>query len=52
VTFVHLTGATSHGPPRDHDEIVRLAHRLAPKVRADRGTAIKQLRRYFERFGG
>lgn len=48
----HMSGAAQFPPPRTAEELTTLAHRVAPRVAADRGTAIKQLTRYFERFGG
>lgn len=48
----HMSGASKMPTPRSQEEITSLAHRVAPQVKADRGTAIKQLLRYFERFGG
>lgn len=48
----HLSGAAQFPAPRTPEEVVSLAHRVAPRVSADRGTAVKQLTRYFERFGG
>ena len=48
----HMSGASQFPPPRTTEELVSLAHRVAPRVSADRGTAVKQLTRYFERFSG
>ncbi|WP_164018243.1 sigma 54-interacting transcriptional regulator [Pyxidicoccus trucidator] len=48
----HMSGAAQFPVPRTAEEVVSLAHRVAPRVSADRGTAVKQLTRYFERFGG
>lgn len=48
----HMSGASRMQAPRSREEIISLAHRVAPAVKADRGTAVKQLSRYFERFGG
>lgn len=47
----HMSGAAQFPAPRTAEEVVTLAHRVAPRVSADRGTAVKQLTRYFERFG-
>ncbi|HWA70798.1 MAG TPA: sigma 54-interacting transcriptional regulator [Polyangiaceae bacterium] len=48
--FHHLSGAGSHPPPIDDDALASLASRSATRVRADRGTALKQLGRYYARF--
>jgi DNA-binding NtrC family response regulator len=48
--FYHLSGAASFPPPTDDEALASLASRAATHVRADRGTAIKQLTRYYERF--
>jgi DNA-binding NtrC family response regulator len=50
--FFHLSGAAGHPPPVDDDALSSLAAKAATRLRADRGTAHKQLSRYFERFGG
>jgi DNA-binding NtrC family response regulator len=48
--FFHLSGAASHPAPLDDDSLSLLASRSATQVQADRGTAAKQLARYFERY--
>jgi transcriptional regulator with PAS, ATPase and Fis domain len=48
--FHELSGA-SPVRPLDAEALSTLASRRATSVRADRGTALKQLSRYFERFG-
>jgi hypothetical protein len=48
--FHHLSGAGSQPAPFDDDGLASLASRSATRVRADRGTALKQLGRYFARF--
>lgn len=52
ILFFHLSGAASHPPPTSDEALRSLASKLAVTVRADRGTAAKQLERYFERFRG
>jgi transcriptional regulator with PAS, ATPase and Fis domain len=49
--FFHLSGAATQPRPRDDDGLAALASRSASQVQADRGTASKQLARYFERYG-
>ncbi|HEY4015652.1 MAG TPA: sigma 54-interacting transcriptional regulator [Polyangiaceae bacterium] len=48
--FFHLSGAAAHPPPADDNGLTSLASQIAGRVKADRGTAAKQLARYFERF--
>jgi DNA-binding NtrC family response regulator len=48
--FHELSGATPAQPP-DAEALAALASQSAASVRADRGTALKQLSRYFQRFG-
>jgi DNA-binding NtrC family response regulator len=48
--FHELTGATP-ARPLDAEALSALASRSATSVQADRGTALKQLSRYFQRFG-
>jgi DNA-binding NtrC family response regulator len=48
--FFHLSGAAQQPAPVDDDALASLASRSATQVQADRGTAAKQLARYFERF--
>jgi DNA-binding NtrC family response regulator len=48
--FFHLSGAAAHPPPVDDDALSSMAAKTAARVQADRGTAAKQLARYFERF--
>jgi len=50
LVFVHLSGASAHPAPADGDAMSSLAAKMATRVQADRGTANKQLTRYFERF--
>jgi DNA-binding NtrC family response regulator len=50
--FFHLSGAASQPVPADDDALSSLASRSATQVQADRGTAAKQLARYFERYRG
>jgi DNA-binding NtrC family response regulator len=49
--FFHLSGAAAHPRPTDDDALSSIAAKTAIRVHADRGTAAKQLTRYFERFG-
>jgi DNA-binding NtrC family response regulator len=49
--FFHLSGASSQPRPADDEALSTLASRSAQRVQADRGTAAKQLARYFERYG-
>jgi DNA-binding NtrC family response regulator len=48
--FYHLSGAAGLPGAHGTEAIAALASRLASRVQADRGTAAKQLTRYFERF--
>jgi len=48
--FFHLSGAAQQPVPVDEDALSSLASRSATQVQADRGTAAKQLARYFERY--
>jgi hypothetical protein len=48
--FYQLSGAAEHPAPADDNALTSLASQIAGRVRADRGTAAKQLARYFERF--
>ena len=48
--FFHLSGAAQQPVPIDEDALSSLASRSASQVQADRGTAAKQLARYFERY--
>jgi DNA-binding NtrC family response regulator len=48
--FFHLSGAAQQPAPIDEDALSQLASRSAVRVQADRGTAAKQLARYFELF--
>jgi transcriptional regulator with PAS, ATPase and Fis domain len=48
--FHELSGATP-ARPLDPEALSTLASRCATSVQADRGTALKQLSRYFQRFG-
>lgn len=50
--FFHLSGAAGHPPPADGEALTSLSSKCAARVKADRGTAFKQLTRYFERFRG
>jgi len=47
--FFHMCGAAGQPPPGDENALGALASRAASHVGADRGTALKQLARYFER---
>jgi DNA-binding NtrC family response regulator len=49
--FFHLSGSASQPQPADEDALAALASRSATQLQADRGTAAKQLARYFERYG-
>jgi hypothetical protein len=51
LVFYQLSGAAKQPAPLDEDALAALASRAAAQVQADRGTAAKQLARYFERFG-
>jgi DNA-binding NtrC family response regulator len=48
--FFELSGAAAHPVPVDATALAQLASRVANVIQADRGTALKQLTRYFERF--
>ncbi len=48
--FFRLSGAAQHAIPLDENALSSLASQVAVRVQADRGTAAKQLARYFERF--
>jgi DNA-binding NtrC family response regulator len=48
--FFHLSGAGQMPAPMDESSLASLATRVATRMQADRGTAAKQLARYFERF--
>jgi DNA-binding NtrC family response regulator len=48
--FFHLSGAGHVPAPVDESTLATLATRVATRMQADRGTAVKQLARYFERF--
>ena len=48
--FFHLSGAAQQPAPANEDALSLLASRSASQVQADRGTAAKQLARYFERY--
>jgi DNA-binding NtrC family response regulator len=49
--FFQLSGAAAYPAPTDEDALSSIAAKAAARVHADRGTAAKQLARYFERFG-
>jgi DNA-binding NtrC family response regulator len=49
--FFHLSRAATQPAPVDDEALAALATRSASQVQADRGTAAKQLARYFERYG-
>ena len=51
LVFYHLSSASTQPRPIDTDALASLASRAATRLGADRGTALKQLTRYFERFG-
>jgi DNA-binding NtrC family response regulator len=48
--FFQMSGASTYPPPADDNALSSLASQTASNVKADRGTAAKQLARYFERF--
>jgi DNA-binding NtrC family response regulator len=48
--FAHLSGAARCPPPVDGEVSASLSTKCAALAKADRGTAHKQLTRYFERF--
>jgi DNA-binding NtrC family response regulator len=50
--FYQLSEAAALPAPADDEALSSLASRAATRVRADRGTALKQLARYFTRFRG
>jgi DNA-binding NtrC family response regulator len=50
LVFFQLSGAATQPAPVDEDGLAALASRSAARARADRGTALKQLGRYFERY--
>lgn len=49
--FFHLGGPDSESQPANEEAMSSLASQAAARLQADRGTAVKQLARYFERFG-
>ncbi len=49
--FFRMCGAPALKPPVDDGAIAAVVPQAATRVSADRGTAAKQLARYFERFG-
>jgi DNA-binding NtrC family response regulator len=50
--FYFMSGAAGYPPPLpgDGEALTTLANKCAARVNADRGTALRQLARYFERF--
>jgi DNA-binding NtrC family response regulator len=48
--FFRMSGAAASPPPADDNALSSLASQTAARVQADRGTAAKQLARYFDRF--
>jgi DNA-binding NtrC family response regulator len=48
--FYHLSGASDLPVPIDEGGMSALAAKAAARVQADRGTAAKQIARYYERF--
>lgn len=48
--FSHMSGASGQPVPADDGSLANLAAKTASRLRADRGTASKQLARYFDRF--
>lgn len=48
--FAHMSGVAEQSSPADSEALVALSSRVAAKVGADRGTALKQLTRYYRRF--
>jgi DNA-binding NtrC family response regulator len=49
--FFHLGNAVTESEPMNDEEMSSFASQAAARLQADRGTAVKQLARYFERFG-
>jgi DNA-binding NtrC family response regulator len=52
VLFFHMSGSNESPMPQDDGALSSLASSAASRVQADRGTAVKQLARYFDRFKG
>ena len=51
LVFHAMAGPLPDASPGEGDALTSLASRVARRLRADRGTALKQLTRYYERFG-
>lgn len=49
--FFHLGNTGSEAEPMSEEAMSSFASQAAARLQADRGTAVKQLARYFERFG-
>ena len=49
--FFHLGNAVGESTPTSDEAMSTFASQTAARLQADRGTAVKQLARYFERFG-
>jgi DNA-binding NtrC family response regulator len=49
--FFHLGNSGTDAEPMSEEAMSSLASQAAARLQADRGTAVKQLARYFERFG-
>jgi DNA-binding NtrC family response regulator len=52
ILFFHMSGSNEAPAPADDGALSSLASLAASRVQADRGTAVKQLARYFDRFKG
>jgi transcriptional regulator with GAF, ATPase, and Fis domain len=48
LVFFHLSGCASQSAPPDDEALGKLASQAAGRLQADRGTAVKQLARYFD----
>jgi len=49
--FFHLGNSSTESAPMNDEAMSSIASQTAARLQADRGTAVKQLTRYFERFG-
>ena len=49
--FFHLGNSVTESEPMNEEAMSSFAAQAATRLQADRGTAVKQLARYFERFG-
>jgi DNA-binding NtrC family response regulator len=50
LVFFHLSGAAGYPAPVDDEALGAIASRCSARAKADRGTALKQLGRYYARF--